>query len=716
MPPHVRVLLGWLLVLVAGTAAAVPTIGALTDTTTRTDNESGRASRLLAGGAPTGARLVGVVPGPVDDPGLRDAVSGTAALLRTTPGVAEVLDYPDSLAGVRFLADAAGMAQLVVVDLQPRLTPAAYSSALQAVQDRLHATDTRGAGPVVVGGAALLREQAAAGARRDLARAEVVTLPVALLVLVLVFGGFVAALLPLLTAVATAAGAVLLVFAATRVTPVSSFTVNVVTMFGLGLAIDYGLLVLTRYREERAAGADTPESVRRAGATAGRTVTFSGLTIAVALSGLLVFGDGTLTSLAVGGMAATATAVVAGRTLLPALLLVLGDRIRPGRPLGDTGAFARLARAVARRPLVVAVAVTAGLLLAAVPVLHLTVRHADYRTLPASSEARRAAARIDSDFPGRVASPVTVVVGSRSTAATTFAASLLALPSMDGAGVVGAVPHPNTPAGLIATDLVAAGEGQGPQAQDLVRRLRAGRPAGLAVAVTGDAAYLIDHRAQLAARLPLAAAVTLLATFALLFAFTGSVVVPVKAVLVAALSLTASVGALVWGFQDGHLSWLFGGGATGALQLEVPLVVVVFAFGLSLDYEVFLLGRVKEAYDAGAAPGDAVAVGLQRTGRVVTSAALLITVVFLGFATGDTLLVQQLGVGLTVAVLADATVVRCLLVPAAMALLGRANWWAPAPLARWHALVVAGNGTTRAADCRTLVAGALREAGMLPPG
>lgn len=672
-----RVLLGWLLLAVLGVASAPLVFSALTGTGSRRDDESGRASALLEAASPTGARLAGVVVGRVTDGRVRAEVVAAATDLRALPGVAAVLDQPGTGAAALYADD--GSAQLVVVDLRRQLPTATYERTLRAVVDRLHAVH---ADRVVVGGAPLLNGQANHAAARDLARAEAVTLPVALAVMLLVFGGLTAALLPVLVSVATVTGSLLVLAGVVRIAAVSSYTVNVVTMFGFALAVDYGLLVLTRFREERAGGADVATAVTRADATAGRTITVSGLTVAAALSGLLLSGDETLVSLAVGGVAATLVAVLAGRTLLPALLILLGGRARPGRPPTKEGRFARLARAVARRPLLVAAAVTAGLLLSALPVLHLSVRHPDYRVLPPGSEARQAAELLATRFPGRATSPVTIVTEGdpADPRLASFVAGLTATP-----GVVRVRPRGGLAAGVTAVDLAVAGDPQGPAAQTLVRTLRAARPPSPPVLVTGDAALLLDHGRRLRERLPLAALVVILATLVLVFCFTGSVVVPVKAVAVAALSLTASVGVLVWGFQDGHLLGLLGAEGTGALQLEVPVIVVVFAFGLSIDYEVFLLGRVKEAHDAGAGPVEAVAEGLQRTGRVITSAGLLVVVVFAGFATGDVLLVQELGVGLAVAVVVDATVVRCLLVPAAMAMLGRHNWWAPARLGRLRA-------------------------------
>lgn len=674
-----RVLLAWFLVVLAGAAAAPLVFSALQGSAPRRDDESGRASALLEAAAPSGERVVGVVLGAADDPVVAAQVTAAATELRSLPGVDRVLDLPSG--GPALLRSDDGAAQLVVVDLTRDLTPAATAAAVDAVQARLHAVT---GAPVLLGGAPLLVRQASEAAERDLLRAEAVTLPLTFILLLLVFGGATAALLPLLLSLGTVAGALLALAVVARLTDVATYTVNVITMVGFALAVDYGLLVLTRFREERAAGLGVPGAVVRADALAGRTVSISGFTVVAALSALLISGDTTLAALALGGIAATLVAVLAARTLLPALLLLVGHRVRPGAVPSNDGGFARLARAIARRPLPVAAGVTALLLLAALPVAHLSVRHPDHRALPRSAEARQAIELVLQRFPGRLESPVTVVAQAApgDPRLQRYADDAAARP-----GLVRASARAGLPAGVAAVDLVTPGEAQGEQAQTLVRDLRASRPppgAGVKVSVTGDAALLLDHRQRLRDRLPVAALLVVLTTLVLLFGFTGSVVVPVKAVAVAALSLTASLGVLVWGFQDGHLLGLLGAEGTGSLQLELPIVVVVLAFGLSLDYEVFLLGRVKEAHDGGAGPVEAVALGLQRTGRVITSAALLVVVVFAGFASGEVSLVKELGVGLAVAVLVDATLVRCLLVPAVLALLGRRNWWSPAPLARAH--------------------------------
>jgi RND superfamily putative drug exporter len=527
----------------------------------------------------------------------------------------------------------------------------------------------------LVGGAPLIGREAAAGAKRDLLRGEAVALPLMLGFLLLVFGGLLAASVPVLVAAASVGGTLLLLWPIANARAVSPYTVNVVTMFGLALGVDYGLLLLSRFREERHGGVDVQTAVTRTMATAGRTVTFSGLTIIAAMLGLPAFGDPLLTSLAIGGAVVVAVSVLAARTLVPALLLVGGRRVRDRKPPPDDGRLARLAGVVVRRPWTVAIGVTALLVLSAAPVLHADVVLPDHRVLPTSSPSRQVAEVLAEDYRGRYDPSVTVVVRAPAVASA-WRATLAGLP-----GVTGVEQRAGYGPDLQVIDVHVSGSGQDKTAQNLVRAIRAdARERGLPVQLTGQAAILVDYRHHVGQRLAPAIALVVAATLLLLFLMTGSVVVPIKAVLMALLSLTATVGVLVWGFQDGHLV----DAPTGGLSAEVPLVIFVFAFGLSLDYEVFLLARVREVWLQTGDSSRSVTVALQRTGGVITSAALLVVIVFLGFATGDILVVREVGIGLATAVIVDATVVRCLLVPAVMALLGRRNWWAPAPLARLH--------------------------------
>ena len=408
---------------------------------------------------------------------------------------------------------------------------------------------------------------------------------------------------------------------------------------------------------------------------------YSGLTVAVSLTGLLLFDNDGLRSLAIGGIGVVVLAVAAALTLLPALLAVAGPRLSTAaaRQDVDHGAFATIAHTVQRRAVPVVLAVTALLVLAAVPFAGARFEQPDARWLPRSSVARQLDEIRRTRFPDVAPNPVEVVAEAApdDAALQAYVDAVRALP-----GVVSVTAEAVAPT-VTRIEVVPDGPESGETAQTLVRHLRDDRPT-FGTLVTGDAAELVDFTESVAQRLPYALALIVGATLVLLFFMTGSVVVPVKAVVMNVLSLGASFGALVWIFQEGHLSGVLGFDPVGALDATVLLAIFIFAFGLSMDYEVFLLSRIKEAWDATGDNDLAVARGLQASGRIITSAALLIVVVFAGFAAGELLLIKQLGVGLAVAVVVDATIVRTLLVPATMRLLGRWNWWAPAPLRRLH--------------------------------
>jgi len=569
-------------------------------------------------------------------------------------------------------------AVMVRVELETGMPGGGFDRAVDRVGERLRAVD---APRVLVGGDEIAREEFQDQAQEDLERGETLALPVMLVLLLLVFRGFVAAVTPLLVAVVAVAGALLILLGVSHVADISAYSVNVITMLGLGLAVDYSLLVISRFREERAAGLELPEAIERTLATAGRTVAFSGLTVAAALCGLLAFAEPFLRSLAWGGIGVVLVAMVAAVTLVPALLGLWGRRIRPGRAgAGDRGLFFRLSRVVQRAAPVIVVLVAALLVLLAVPFRHARLENSGLESLPRSSASRQLFDTVDARFAGGGTDPIVVVVESvpGSPLVADYLHRVGQLP-----GVARVEPRQGTPPQLTVLDVVPQGTSEGPVATRLVQRIRAlERP--VAVGVTGPAAFLVDYRDSLTSRLPYALGLIGLATFALLFLMTGSVVVPVKAIVMNMLSLGASFGALVWVFQEGHLSGLLGFDPPGMVDITVPVLIFVFAFGLSMDYEVFLLSRIKEAWDETGDNDRAVALGLQRTGRIVTSAAALIVIVFLGFAAGELLTIKEVGLGMAIAVVLDATVVRMLLVPATMKLMGRWNWWAPPAVRRLH--------------------------------
>jgi RND superfamily putative drug exporter len=650
-----RIVLAWLVVVVAGVAAAGILFSDLeADLDAPADRESERVNRELDRLDPGGEEVVAVAE-------VNPLPAGVTDGLAAIPGVAGVRSLPSDDAG----------ATAIAVELAPHLGGDRLDAAVADVAAALRAID---APRVRVGGEMLLDEEIGDQAEKDAQRAEALSLPAALVVMALVLGGVLAAGLPVSIALGGVGATMLGLLGLRTLTDVPVYAVNVATMLGIGLGIDYGLLMVGRFREERGAGRSGAEAVARTMATAGRTVVFSACTVAVALSGLLVFDDPTIRALALAGMGVVLACMAAALTLLPALLARFGHRIGPARPAGSHGAFARLARVIQRRPVPVVVAVAAGLVLLAVPFASARFDDTGVRSLPRSSETRQVAEAIDARFSAVTAEPV-VALAEADPGTPAVAAWLDDVRSLPGVLAATTADDLSRP-GLTVVEVHAAGPTNGRPAQAVVGELRA-LDAPFPVAVGGDPAEIVDFRHAITSRLPLAVAVLVLATFVLLFAMTGSVVLPLKAIVMNVLSLGATFGALVWVFQDGHLAGALGLDPPGSLDLVIPVIVFVFAFGLSMDYEVFLLDRIREVWLRTGDNDRAVAEGLQRSGRIITSAALLVVIVFAGFAAGEIVVLKELGVGLAVAVAVDATVVRSLLVPATMKLMGRWNWWSP---------------------------------------
>jgi putative drug exporter of the RND superfamily len=678
-----RALAIWLLAVVVSVATAPVLFSALTTDMGGGDStESARADRRMdelfeqlprSAREPDNPELIAVVDGlTVTGPATEASVTEATAAIAALPGVASVLDtYAAPDAGLRARD---GQASAVVVTLEPT---ADVDTAVDEVQ---HALEATGAERVLVGHEDIVDDEIDAQAEEDLTTGEAIALPLALAALVVVFGGVVAAVMPVALAVVSVIGALLVLTLATLTGDVAVYALNVVTMLGLGVGIDYGLVFVSRYREERGHGLDVVPALERTVATAGRTVMFSGLTVAVALGGLLLFDSAGLRSLAVGGIGVVLVAVVAGLTLLPALLAIAGHRIRPARVRTGPGPYWRLAGWVRRHAVPIVAVVGVGLFVAALPFLGARFENPDARSLPRSSVARQIEEARER-FPVGGADPVEVLAETApdDPELAAWLGRVGALPGVDRVDV----DEELAPAGAVVVEAVPEGPTQGEIAQGLVADLR-DLDAPFPTMVTGEAAELVDLKASIAARLPWALAVVCLATMALLFLMTGSLVVALKAILMNVLSIGATFGVLVWVFQDGHLTGLLGFDAVGSLDATMPLIVFLFAFGLSMDYEVFLLARIKEAWDATGDNDVAIATGLDRTGRIITSAAALMVIVFAGFAAGELVLVKQLGIGLAVAVVVDATIVRGLLVPATMTLMGERNWWSPAPLRRLH--------------------------------
>lgn len=526
--------------------------------------------------------------------------------------------------------------------------------------------------------------------KKDLAKAELISLPFVLLLSLIIFRGLTAALMPVLVGVAAVMGARAVIAGLNELTEVSIFAPNIITLIGLGLAIDYALFVVSRFREEIVVHqGDTSAALVRTMATAGRTVLFSALTVAAAMSSLLVFPQAFLKSIGYGGIAAVLIAMVAALTILPATLALLGTRIDSLRvPLlnrakavdTEHGAWARLAHAVMRRPVLVAVGVIAVLLAIASPFLGVKWGSVDYHVLPADTPAHIAAEKLNTDFGPERSTANVLLTGSDEATAAAYAEDLRAVP-----GIIDVRPVESSD-GTALLRAAWSGNSQDSHSQEMVADLRAvPAPPGTEALVGGLTADTVDLTESIKDHLPWMGLIVVGVMLVLLFIAFGSVVLPLKAVVMNAFSITASFGVVTWIFSDGNLEGLLGFESSGFLDLTNPIVMLAVLFGLSMDYEVFLLSRVKEEWDRTGDNDRAVAAGVQKTGRIITSAALLLAIVIGAFSLSGVVFMKMLGIGMLVALLLDATVVRALLVPATMKLLGKWNWWAPAPMKRWYA-------------------------------
>jgi putative drug exporter of the RND superfamily len=546
---------------------------------------------------------------------------------------------------------------------------------------------------VTIGGNDIARDQVGDQVSEDIARAELLAFPILFLLSLFVFRSVVAALLPLAVGGATIMLSFLVMrFVNSTIEPMSIYALNLITGLGLGLAIDYSLFVVSRFREELERGLDTGAALRATMTTAGRTVLFSSVTVAAALASLLVFPLRFLYSMGVGGLVCALMAALVATTLLPAILAVLGPRVNALSPRrwqesihrdasGERGGFwYRLSHMIMRRPVPVAAGAATLLIVLGIPFWGIKFTGVDAGVLPRDHSARVVDDALAKEFPPNRATPVFVAArgGPEDRAAVQRYAQRLGKVR----GVVGE-PRVQAADGLYRIDLVARGRPLGEPAKEVVRDVRA-IESPVPVRVGGVTAAFLDQQKALSDSLPLALGILAGTTLVILFLMTGSVVLPVKALVMNLLTLSAAFGLLVLIFQDGHLEGLLGFTSQGALESSQPVLLFAVAFGLSTDYGVFLLTRIKEAHDNGASNEEAVALGLERTGRIVTFAALLFVIAIGAFATSQIIFIKQLGVGTALAVLIDATIVRALLVPSLMRLLGDRNWWAPRPLARLH--------------------------------
>jgi putative drug exporter of the RND superfamily len=657
---------------------------------TDADWESSRAQAVLAqtfhATQPNLLLLVHAHRAAVTDPDVAAAGQALAGRLAAEPGVTGVTSFwatsPPDPALVSRDGRSALVAGLATGD----------ENRVRATADRVAADLGGNHGPVTAtaGGSAVVEAEIVRQSAEDLRRAELITVPITGVLLVLLFGSAAGAMLPLVVGGVAIVGTLCLLRLLTGVTDVSIFALNVTTGMGLGLGVDYSLLIVSRYREELRGGRTAERALMRTLQTAGRTVLFSAVTVGIALASLAVFPIAFLRSFAYAGVGVVALAAVGAVVVLPAVLHLLGPRIESGRirrardDAGEGRFWYGRAHAVMRHPVAVSLAVVAVLLVMGSPFLHITLGDDDERILQPGAPARVVGDALRTDFAVNPAWTVVVVAphtaGASEDAIGRYSSLLIAIPEVAHVQPVSGAGDGMWFALTPSVDPVSS------RGVDLVDDIRALHPP-FPVLVGGAAATLVDSRDSLLGHLPIAIAVIVVATVLLLFLMVGAVLVPIKTLLLNVLSLSATFGALVFVFQDGHLGGPLGFTSTGTISIRTPVLLFCFAFGLSMDYEVFLISRIKEEYDRLGNNEEAVARGLQHTGRLVTSAALLIAVVFLAFLTSGVTTIKIMGLGLALAVLVDAFLIRATLVPALMRLLGARNWWAPRGLRRLHLLV-----------------------------
>ncbi|MGI9002886.1 MAG: SDR family oxidoreductase [Pseudonocardia sp.] len=682
--------------------------------------ESSAAAETLArdfGQGDSNVLLLVTAPAGVDDPAVTRAGLALTREFAQEPGVVDTLSYWSTQR----------LPALASSDKTQALVQARILGSEEEIDTRvaeLVGTYTRSSAQLTVGvgGSAAVTQQIRDTVEADLVRSELIAFPILLVLLLLVFGSVVAALLPLAVAALAVTGTLAILQLLVGVTDISIYALNLAAGLGLGLAVDYSLFMVSRFREELAAGHPVSSAVHRTMRSAGRTVAFSGVTVVISLSALLIFPQAFMRSFAYAGVAVVTVAMAGALVVLPALLATLGHRVNSlrvlRRPAAAPGAgregpdrWRRFAEAVMRRPIPVVTGVIVILLLLGAPFLNVRFGGIDSRVLPADNQARMVTEQVRQDFGGSESAATTVVVpGSSDSPLDTGVASTLDTSTIDAyaaelstvAGVdrVDAVtgsyvdgvqiarPGPASArfAGTAGTwlSVVPAVQPISPAGEDMVRDLRAVAGPTEGTLVGGPSAAFVDSQQTLLRLLPLAIALIAAVTFILLLLMFGSLLVPTKALVLNMLSLTAMFGAMVWVFQEGHLSDLLGFTATGTLDLSIPILMFCLAFGVSMDYEVFLLSRIKEAYDRTGDNAGAVATGLARTGGIITAAALLLATVLVIFATSGVTLVKLFGLGIALAVVIDATLVRLCLVPAVMKLAGRANWWLPRRLRPFH--------------------------------
>ena len=618
----------------------------------------------------------------VADPAVAAEVAPIEAELRNRPGVETTLSYWSSGGAKQLVSEDGNAAYLFIYGTEADLTSLdKLASELQKKYD-----GEVGNLRIYVGGFSTFNNAINERISSDLKFAEAISIPLTFLFLLFVFGGLIASAMPVVVAVSAILGAFVILYLISLATGVSIFALNLITGLGMGLGIDYSLLMVNRFREELHSGKSVEESVAQTVKTAGRTVFFSGITVMISLASLMFFPQMFLKSFGYGGVAVVAIAILGALIPLPAILALLGTKIdkfvvrKSAITPKEDGRWAHTARFVMKRP--VAVVFLSLLILGTIasPIKDIVFSQVDTRVLPASDKAAIAAQVGLEKFPGEQANPIEIVIPngtSKMVAINSFVSELANIPGVMNIGA------PET----VGTDVrIAAIHSMGartPAAEKMITEIRAlNVPEGTLVG--GVAADYADSQIGIAKTLPLALGWIAVGTLILLFMFTGSIILPIKAVILNLLSLSATLGAMTWIFIGGHLTWLVGSFTnTGSIDTSIVILIAVVAFGLSMDYEVFLLSRIKEEHDAGHSNIESVALGLQKSARIITAAAVILSVVFAIFMTSGVTSIKTMGFGVAFAILLDATLVRALLVPALMRLFGERNWWAPKALKRF---------------------------------
>jgi len=701
---HRSVLIASALLFAVAAAIGIGAFGALqSGGQVSSSASSSQAEALVAshfGGEQGLVVLVTARAGSVSSPALAAVGQKVTAALQSNPEISNVTSYwktPSSALRSRDGTAALILAHVLGTDNEVDTRTTTVLSQLSAYGGT--------AATVQGGGSSAAGSQITTQVGKDLLLVSVVAVPITVVLLYFAFASILAALLPLAVAVLAIMGTFAELHILTWFTPVSSYAVDLTIALGLGLAVDYSLLLINRYREEVRHGWDSRAAIGRAVETAGRTIVFSGLTVALGLAALLVFPLYFLQSFAYAGIAVTVFAVLGALFVMPALLDVFASRLarkaakaaKPAADKGESRFWKRLATTVTSRPVLTALPVLAVLLVIGSPFLHVQFSTPDDRVLPTSASAHQVGDALRTGFSSNASSTL-IAVGTGHASGNAEAAYAQRLSVQSGVttvegptGTYVAGRQVSTPTGAvyqagdvtywqIQSQLVSSST----QAQNLVGQVRAlPGPAGQTIQVGGTAADIVDQKHSISSSLPIAIAIMVIATMLMLFLFTGSVLIPLKAVILNALTLFAVLGAMIWVFQGGHLAGLLGFTPTPT-STTIPPLLFVIAFALSMDYEVFLISRIKELHDQGATNTEAVVGGLARTGRIVSTAAALLSVTFFAFGLSKISFIQFFGIGTGIAILIDATIVRGVLVPAVMRLVGEPIWWAPRPLRRLH--------------------------------